>query len=252
MKKAAIGVLFFAVFMWAADFWQSKPFTEWNEKDVQRILQNSPWSKALNVSLGAPPMPTGSNSRRNRNPGTMGEIDGPAVAPAATGMDEAGRNASSGRGGGSLEDLGANSAPSVTVTIRWQSSLAIKQALIRFKYGNEATTSPEAKKALEGVDPNYIVLVSGIAKTLVRGDPETVKKSFMDQSALIVKGRDPIKPVDVITRADKMIDAYFAFPKNPPITADDKDVEFLTKLNGVAVRQRFHLKDMMLAGKLEL
>lgn len=252
MKRLAAVAVFFAVSLWAADFWQSKPFTEWSDKDVQKILQNSPWSKVLNVSMSAPPMPTGGNGRRNRNPGNMSELDGPAVAPATTGLEEPGRAGTSGRGTSGAEDFGGSSAPSLTVTIRWQSSLAIKQALMRFKYGNEAGTSQEAKKMLEAPEPNYVLEVSGLPKTLLPGSAEAVKKALLDQSGLLVKGRDPIKPVEVITRIDKTIDAYIAFPRTQPLTVDDKDVEFLTKLNSTTLRQRFHLKDMMLAGKLEL
>src|SRR5580698_2999495 len=40
----------FAVSLLSADFWQSKPFTEWNDKDVQKLLQSSPWAKPLNVA----------------------------------------------------------------------------------------------------------------------------------------------------------------------------------------------------------
>ena len=251
VKKAVPFLLLFsmAVCVWAADFWQSKPFTEWSDKEVQRILQNSPWSHSLNVSAGGPVLPSTGNSRRNRNPGETGDMSGPAVAPASSGIDDPSRGGSSGRGG--LDEMGVNAAPTVVVTVRWQSSLAVKQALIRFKYGNEAATSSEARKLLDSVDGNYVVVVSGITKLQLWGDPETLKKAFLEQSALIVKGQT-IKPVDFMTRADRTIDAYFAFPKTRPITIDDKDVEFLTRLNGVDLRQRFHLKDMLLNGKLEL
>src|SRR5512137_959862 len=29
------------------DFWCSKPYTEWNEKEVQKLLKDSPWSRPI-------------------------------------------------------------------------------------------------------------------------------------------------------------------------------------------------------------
>src|SRR5688572_8145095 len=34
------------------DFWETKPYPEWTDKEVDRLLKNSPWSKAVTVSGG--------------------------------------------------------------------------------------------------------------------------------------------------------------------------------------------------------
>ena len=36
--------------LWAMDFWQLKPFLEWSDKEVQRMLGNSPWAKPVVLS----------------------------------------------------------------------------------------------------------------------------------------------------------------------------------------------------------
>lgn len=45
----------------ASDFWDTKPWTEWNKKHVERILNNSPWVRNVYQSRadpgGAPPTP---------------------------------------------------------------------------------------------------------------------------------------------------------------------------------------------------
>ena len=104
----------------------------------------------------------------------------------------------------------------------------------------------------EAADPNYVIVVTGIPKTTLRGDPDSIRKFLIAQSSLYVKGRETMKPIDVMIRSDDSVEAYFAFRRNPPITVDDKDVDFATTLGGVMLRQRFHLKDMLLNGKLEL
>ncbi len=38
----------------AADFWQTKKFTEWSDKEVLKILADSPWAEK--VSIPRPPM----------------------------------------------------------------------------------------------------------------------------------------------------------------------------------------------------
>jgi len=266
IKKLALLLLFVAVCLSAADFWQSKPFTAWSDKEVQKILQNSPWSHVVNATPTTPPLPV-TNSHQGHNQGNLGDISGGGVPPASSGMGD------NSRGSHSIDEMGGvNAVQNVMVTVRWQSSLAIKQALVRLKYGSEAATSSEARKALESEDANYIVVVSGIPKPLLRGDSDTMKRFLMEQTTLSVKGREPMKPVDVIIHEDHLVDAYLAFRRNPPITLDDKDVEFVTNLagtgssvatrsdiglganfpGGVTIHQRFHLKDLLLNGKLEL
>ena len=36
LKKLSVLLLLCALCMWAADFWTTKPFTEWSEKEVRR------------------------------------------------------------------------------------------------------------------------------------------------------------------------------------------------------------------------
>jgi hypothetical protein len=68
-----------------------------------------------------------------------------------------------------------------------------------------------------------------------------------------VKGKDPILAVDVQSGAsDQKPVLVFLFPKTVPFSVDDKDVEFSTRLGPLVVRQKFHLKDMVFSGKLEL
>jgi hypothetical protein len=248
MKKFAAILFFLAVSLWAVDFWRSKPFTEWSEKEVQRMLQDSPWSHTVNLASTASQFPSVGRQRPNSTPD---DIPGPPPNIGGGIDDPIGRSASNGRGT-TVDPMDGGAAEKVVVIVRWHSSLAIKQALVRFKYGSEAGTSPEAKKMAEAVDPNYIVVVTGIPKMLLRGDSDAVRKFLIQQTSISVKGREAMKPVDVMLHSENAIDAYFAFRRNPPITVEDKDVDFATNLGGSMLRQRFHLKDMLLNGKLDL
>ena len=57
---AALVPVAVAVVYAAAGVWESKPFTEWTDKDVQQVLTDSPWAgkgSLTNVSSGGRFMP---------------------------------------------------------------------------------------------------------------------------------------------------------------------------------------------------
>jgi hypothetical protein len=41
----------FAGLVMAAEWWEKKPYTEWGDRDVQRMLDNSPWGKVHTVTI---------------------------------------------------------------------------------------------------------------------------------------------------------------------------------------------------------
>jgi hypothetical protein len=42
-------ILLLAVDLWAGDPWKEKSYKNWNENDVRKILNDSPWSKRIQV-----------------------------------------------------------------------------------------------------------------------------------------------------------------------------------------------------------
>ena len=38
--------------LYSSDSWDKKPFPQWSEKDVERILNNSPWAKSVSAAMG--------------------------------------------------------------------------------------------------------------------------------------------------------------------------------------------------------
>ncbi len=36
----------------AADFWEEQSFTEWSDKDVQKMLADSPWAQQVRIAVG--------------------------------------------------------------------------------------------------------------------------------------------------------------------------------------------------------
>jgi hypothetical protein len=235
MKKSLTALFVFAFCLSAADFWQAKPSTEWSDKDLQKMLTNSPWAREYTISI----------------PPGGGEFGDPGGQPMSAGGGRGG-----GGGGASLTTGGAPSgigglAPNVFA--RWQSALPVKQAFVRIKYGAEAATSPEAKQALEHADTDYVIVVSGNLKSLLFGNSETLKKALMDATSLSVKGKDSVKPSDVQIALDKNPnDMVIHFPRTTPITVDDKEVELDTRFGRLPLKFKFRPKDMVYNGKLEM
>jgi len=230
MKKLIAALFVFAFCLMAADFW-TRPSTEWSDKDLQKMITNSPWAKAFSVGGGA---------GAGGDPGAPGPLS-----------ERGGGRGGGGGGGGGAPGGGApgSGGPAASIVARWQTALPVKQAFVRLKYGAEAATSPDAKKILEREETTYAIVLSGSFGPLMRtGSPETVKKGIVDASSLSAKGKD-VMPTDVQIGAKDML---FTFPRTTVFTVDDKEVEFSTKLGEIALKYRFKLKDMVYNGKLEM
>jgi hypothetical protein len=237
MKKFFAALFAFALCLSAADFWQSKPFSEWSDKDLEKMMTNSPWARPFTVSMVAP-----------GGPGDSG-----APPPISEGGGRGGRGGGGGGGapGGAALPSPGGLAP--TVVARWQSALPIKQAFVRQKYAAEAAASSEAKQVLEHEESTYLIVLSGPLRAFLRGDAETVKQAIMDLSSLSARGKAAVKPTDVqIGSNQRAIEIAVAFPRSAPFTLEDKEVEFSTKLGDVTMKYKFRLKDMVYNGRLEL
>jgi hypothetical protein len=223
-----VAACMFAGHLSSADFWQSKPFTEWNEKDVQKLLQSSPWARPVSVAASG-----AAASAANASP-----LDGFSGLGNRKGVNPG-------------DSSGARSL--VTVVVRWQSAKPVRQAAVKAKYGNEAGTSPEAKKALDEPSDHYIISICGLPANAFDGNPDHLRQQMLAQGMLVIKGREPIRPVDFITEGDgPTAQGMFVFPKTILITEDDKDAEFIVKIRDYNIRQKFHLKDMVYNGQLDL
>jgi hypothetical protein len=128
----------------------------------------------------------------------------------------------------------------------------VREAVAKTKYGAEAGTSAEAKKMVDEEQKYYGVLVSGLPGGSGRGG-ERMRDALLKNTTLSVKGKDPIAVSDVQSGGNEQKPVVlFLFPRTAPISVDDKEVEFSTRFGSMIVRQKFHLKDMVFNGKLEL
>ena len=132
------------------------------------------------------------------------------------------------------------------------SALPVKQALLKTKYGAEAGTA-DAKKILEQAEPQYLIAVIGLPAQFARANSERLQEQLKPATTLTVKGKDPITAdkVEVLPQ-NNQAGVMFRFPKTDPISLDDKEVEFATKIGPMVIKRKFKLSDMKVKGKLEL
>ncbi|MGH9612789.1 MAG: hypothetical protein ACRD4P_06905, partial [Bryobacteraceae bacterium] len=52
LQRLALAAILCAGLLCAADVWKSKDSTQWNQEDVTRILNNSPWAKQTKAGSG--------------------------------------------------------------------------------------------------------------------------------------------------------------------------------------------------------
>lgn len=135
----------------------------------------------------------------------------------------------------------------------------MKEAAQKLRLGKEVATSPEAKALIEREEKEYIVVVTivppaggGRGKRGSSLDSDAVKAA-MKEATLTAKGKDPLTPSDVqLHEASGSVDAFLFFSKKNAFSADDKEIEIAFKFGGSNIKEKFHPKDMVFNGKLEM
>ena len=234
----------------AADFWQAKKPSEWSDKELQKILNDSPWSRQTTVTLG------GSGGKKSSGEG--GSSRGGGMSGAGGGMSGGGggggrTGGSRGGGGGEGGMGGGGGAPAIGMTIRWQSAKPVKIALARMKFGAELESKQDIKQLIEQTEKDYVIMVEGIPPNMARQGAEKLANNMKKNSALHCAGKDDLLATDAQAgQGAKGLVVLLSFPRKDPFSLDDKEVEFSMKLGSTTAKRKFKLKDMVFDGKLEL
>lgn len=244
MKNLVFAVLVLcgatAVMLLAADSWQKKAYTAWDATDVQRVLNDSPWAREVDILMGALATAGGGSGSPGEDARSSNPVAGVGGSPGSGG------GGMGGRGNAGAGVAGPGGAPTMRLVVRFVSALPIRQALMRARYGNEVGSSPEAAKVLSTPEPYYVVAVAGLRRP--PGDVQAVK----EKSTLRVKGKEPFGPVQVQVE-NGMIVLFFQ-REGHPVAVQDGEVEVRVALPALAspIRRSFKLKNMVYDGKLEI
>lgn len=224
------------IVLYASQPWNKQDPSQWSPAEIQKILNDSPWSQQAMASFGKPLEPD----------------DMPVTPPLGPqgGMSGA-RGASDGRwDGGIARNTGIGEVPSLPVMVRWDSALPVREALSRSK---DPTASIVAERAAKDYVITVIGLVPGNTPASAEhpaNDPEQIA-GFLANSKLMPRGQSVAAPEDAaIDPATGAVHLFF--PRTHAVTPSDKEVNFITRFGSVTVQKRFRLKDMMYKGQLEL
>lgn len=241
----------------AREAWQSKPFTEWNEKEARRITSKSPWghTQLLKWSRGGDPGWYDDASRseslrrdeaersqlgRQRRPGG----GGPAFPEIRVGAGEA-------RGYGD-----ASQGKAESYRVFWYSALRARQAIGRLRQLRGLNLEAELK-TLEGQSQrHYIIAVSGPVVRFFRSAefPELQTRTFL------VSKKDKHKRIAlqqyVPAKVLRFPMVLFLFSREvdgkPALELADEETTFVTEQGPVKIKVSFNLEQMMTDGRLDL
>jgi len=239
----------------AKDFWESKPFTEWNEDETMKMLTDSPWARTVSVLAGT--LGVGQAAQWT--------TDLPSLSTTGAGRDTT--SSLTGMAGGT--SFGKNDlAP---LYIAWLSSGKIQQALAReaeirrssspyvlsLKSNSSGSLAPgsEAKKFVGQPAADYQIAIYGPLmhsfNDVSWGDlkQRTFLSSKKDRSKRIPL-KSYIPPKD---RTDRM--AVFSFERQingkPVFGLEDQEIDFSAHGKKIFLKTSFNLKKMMHLANLD-
>jgi hypothetical protein len=247
MRKAiSIGsvIMILAAVVFAGnDPWKAKPYQQWDEKDVRKILGDSPWSKVIQVEATWKSIKDLSADDSSQPPATDSPVAKMGQSPPTS------ANAGGTSAGGAVDS--GSSASQATFAVRWVSSRTLQRAAVRSAELAGQMKPEDAEKQLASVPDVYEIGVSGPDMQPFRSaDEDTLKLS----AALIDKrSKQKISPskVEISRTADgKKVQAVaFIFPKKagngePAIPEDEKSVDFDCDINGAKIHASFDISKM--------
>lgn len=245
--KAPVFLILTAAVLYAGQPW-SKDSSIWTKQDAQRILADSPWAQPAIASFA---------SVDADEPAPPGPLPGAAQAGMA-----GSRGATDGNWDGGVGRVPSGGLPTLPITIRWDSALPVRQALLRLEPGAAAYNAAQAQRdyiiTVIGLVPSGRYRSAGQLDTQSRSDsaidpqePEQMLEGLMAQSRLMPRSGKPIAPEDV--KLDASTGAlHLFFPRTEAIELKQKEVTFATRFGTMTIQKQFRLKEMSYQGKLEL
>ncbi|HXM22968.1 MAG TPA: hypothetical protein VN948_17050 [Terriglobales bacterium] len=234
-RFAIVIALLFAVDLWAGEPWKEKLYKDWNEKDVRKILNESPWSKRIEVE---------------RNERTHAGLESPEDT--STASEAAGESGEEEAGRGTEQEEKETKKNGINFVIRWGSSRTMREAWVRGQVLQKRISEVDTEKSLPPAPGDYELLLVGPDMTLFEKTDEATLK---EKSYLLAKkskqGINPSKVEFARTSDGKRIKGIiFHFPKRTPggepiFAADEKELKFLAPVGAVEIKASFDLQKMV-------
>jgi hypothetical protein len=226
----------------ANDPWKTKSYKDWTEKDVEKILTESPWVRTFSTTVNG--VPTGRE-------GAIGGESAPNYGPSGS-SDDSGLN---GGRPSAQNPPGAGDQPGATAAsphfaVFWESSRTIREALARRQVLQGKMSEADAEKYLAQPQNDYQLVVQGDDMNVFQKYDER----FAQENSILKlkKSKAKIAPTHVEfqkSESGSLNAVVFSFPRKlssgaPLILAGEKSIEFTCKLGGVLLDASFDPQKM--------
>ncbi len=214
-----------------------KPWTEWSEKEAQKILDNSPWGQ------------------------TQSDVDTSEMFYTPTTQSGGGNSASR------IEQGATNQATGVNFRIRFLSAKPIRQAFARLVELKQKTPNPELSEQLRSFverdfSPWIVVAVNYDSRDGRYSGPvmQALNSAniglLQNKTYLEIKGGKRLFLQDYKAPINDGMGAKFIFPRmvdgEPFIKPDSGEVRFYSEVGKtIKLNMRFKVSEMIYEGKLE-
>lgn len=243
--KVSMAILLMAVVAWASDPWKDKPYQDWNQKDIMKVLNDSPWVKTIRVpaSWDRPNiMSAGGMSGQPNMAGQQNGTGGQSGMPNHPAVGGGGMPSDNGMG------QGVRGMREASFEARWISAKTMREALARMEVLNGKIGQPNAEQFVEETPPDYQIIVFGrdMAPFVKFDEAALAKHSYLQVN------RKKVAPANVkLSRGPngkRVVAATFTFSKTangePTIPPKTKSVDLICKLKGATLKFHFDPRKM--------
>ncbi len=223
-------------------FWEEKPFTEWTEKNIAKLLTDSPWGKQETVTV----LGYGQTDRTYSQRG--GSVGGGRGGAPSGGSDS---GAPSGGGGGGQRSR-QMPAGYQRVDITWM-SYPVVQAMARQRQISEGLSEEEVMGLVPQSDDTIEILLRGrvLGRLIQPNDEEIEEKTYLKK-----RNGEQISVSAVSFSENFRFNPWILliFPKRvgtkPTLTLADKEVRLVVQIGNRKFKPKFKLKKMVVHGVL--
>jgi len=245
MKRILLLCAVFVASTVTASAQKEKPWTEWNQKEVLKMLTDSAWSQSQTESTESPGGGSTITQTQSRNAASLGNAE----------KTESG------------ESLGKrNTALTTIYRVAFLTSKPVRAAVIRYielqQPDTPADKVAERRTFVDKTFGDYIVVtlkmegtdrtkLMPINQSLTSGNQET----FKDIVYLERKDGKRVALMDYRAPGPDHLGAKFIFPRTldgqPFLDANSGEVRVNMEINKTKLSRKFKVADMMYEGKLE-
>jgi len=237
---SCMGLCFLAAVALAGDDPWRKPLAQWTDKDINAVLQTSPWAKANIQPQGA------------WHPDGMTQTTGP-VGMAGSSQDSSKNSAGAVPGQmGGAEKNAAAAAAQATYSIFWWSSRTIRAASMRKQVLKGTMTEADAEKTVAVSPDEYMILVQSTNMYIFQQRGEKTFESAAYLQTKKAKAKISPSHVAFLKGPDgaSVTGAVFYFPKKgangePTISPEEKEIDFYLQVGDAKLLTYFEPKKMV-------